>query len=93
MASTHRLLRTLGIQEETAANASSCVRVAEALFAVLAAALVLGGGLDDETAQRIGEAQRGVYPSPPGLEQANAIKAKRLSLKAPEAEVFPRYLS
>ena len=32
-----------------------------------AQALVFGGALDDETAQRIGEAQRSFYPKPPGL--------------------------
>ena len=33
----------------------------------LTVALVFGGGLDEETAQKIGEAQRGFYPKPPGL--------------------------
>ena len=51
--------------------------LAEALFALLAAALISGGALDEDTAQKIGEAQRGFYPSPPGIEQAEAIKAKR----------------
>lgn len=47
------------------------------IWALLAAALISGGALDDETAQKIGEAQRGFYPSPPGIEQVEAIKSKR----------------
>ena len=50
---------------------------AEVIWALLAAALISGGALDDETAQKIGEAQRGFYPSPPGIEQVEAIKSKR----------------
>ena len=37
------------------------------IWVLVAAALVFGGALDDETAQKIGEAQRGFYPKPPGL--------------------------
>ena len=51
--------------------------LAEVIWALLAAALISGGALDDETAQKIGEAQRGFYPSPPGIEQVEAIKSKR----------------
>jgi len=51
--------------------------LAEVIWALLAAALISGGALDDEMAQKIGEAQRGFYPSPPGIEQVEAIKSKR----------------
>jgi len=37
------------------------------IWLLVAAALVFGGGLDEETAQKIGEAQRGFYPKPPGF--------------------------
>jgi len=56
---------------------SISLTLAEVIWALLAAALISGGALDDETAQKIGEAQRGFYPSPPGIEQVEAIKSKR----------------
>ena len=56
---------------------SITLTLAEVIWALLAAALISGGALDDETAQKIGEAQRGFYPSPPGIEQVEAIKSKR----------------
>ena len=37
------------------------------IWGLVLAALVFGGALDDETAQKIGEAQRSFYPKPPGL--------------------------
>ena len=58
------------------------------IWGIVAAALVFGGGLDEETAQKIGEAQRGFYPKPPGLEQAEAVKAKAAA-KAAAPSAFP----
>ena len=49
----------------------------KALWATVIAAILFSGSLDDETAQRIGEAQRGFYPKPPGMEQVEALKASR----------------
>ena len=46
------------------------------LWVVLLSALLFSGSLDDETAQKIGEAQRGFYPKPPGMEQVEALKAR-----------------
>jgi hypothetical protein len=37
------------------------------IWGIVLAALAFGGALDDETAQKIGEAQRSFYPKPPGL--------------------------
>jgi hypothetical protein len=46
------------------------------IWGAVFAALIFGGALDDETAQKIGAAQREFYPKPPGMEQADALKAK-----------------
>lgn len=57
------------------------------IWGVVALALVLGGSLSEEQAQKIGEAQRSLYPKPPGLEKAEALRAKSASPAAPSA--FP----
>ena len=46
------------------------------IWAVVGAALVFGGALDDETAKKIGDAQRSFYPQPPGFDEAVKLKAK-----------------
>lgn len=60
------------------------------IWGVVAAALVFGGGLDDETAKKIGEAQRGFYPKPPGLDEAYKLKAAKAAASAGTApSAFP----
>ena len=61
------------------------------IWALVLSALVLGGGLDDETAKKIGDAQRSFYPKPPGLEEATARKAAKVAEAESAASVsFPR---
>ena len=59
------------------------------IWAVVIGALVFGGGLDDETAQKIGAAQRSFYPQPPGYEEADAARQAAKAATSP-ASVFPR---
>jgi hypothetical protein len=59
------------------------------IWAVVIGALVFGGGLDDETAQKIGAAQRSFYPQPPGYEEAAAARQAAKAATSP-ASVFPR---
>ena len=59
------------------------------IWAVVIGALVFGGGLDDETAQKIGAAQRSFYPQPPGYEEAAAARQAAKAAASP-ASVFPR---
>lgn len=62
------------------------------IWGVVAAFLVFGGSIDEETAQRIGEAQRSIYPKPPGLEKAAALKdqATRTAKDSTGSSAFPR---
>jgi hypothetical protein len=59
------------------------------IWAVVIGALVFGGGLDDETAQKIGAAQRSFYPQPPGYEEAAAARQAAKAAASP-ASVFPQ---
>ena len=60
------------------------------IWALVGAALVFGGGLDDETAQKIGEAQRSFYPQPPGYAEAAASKQAAIKKSSEAAAVFPQ---
>jgi len=59
------------------------------IWGVVAAALVFGGALDDETAKKIGAAQRSFYPSPPGLDEVSARKGKSVSVVESYPVGFP----
>ena len=48
----------------------------KAIWGVVLAAIVFGGALDEDAAQKIGAAQRSFYPKPVGYEKVEAIKAK-----------------
>ena len=61
------------------------------IYAIVALALTFGGAINEETAQKIREAQQSFLPKPPGYEKALKLKSKSVSSpdETSSVRVFP----
>jgi len=59
------------------------------LYAILFAALVLGGNIDEERAAELRAAESKLLPKPPGMDQARAIRGGKKPVSTSPEAVIP----